>query len=404
MIFMSLKTTEICSPNFFVSKWKGDESTFSHSESILTVPTEPGRRPRLSPGRSHIRSMGLLLALAVALAAGCGPTLKRVSVPREAVEIERQRQQEMAFSILMQRRDRQLNVFYPLKIAATELCGKDVERIYGIELHDKRSYGKEYERIAAQHYKLGDEVTVRYVYSKLLGPSEDLHVGDRILAINGQPLDGLDASKAIIKIRDIGRSRDQPLQLKIDRKGEVREVSLPGELACKTSIQLVNDDRVNAFADGRAVAVTTGMIRFTERDEELALVVGHEIAHNALSHVTKQRGNTLLGTILDIVIGVTTGVDTGGLFGGLTGLAFSHGFEAEADYAGLYIVARAGYDISNAGNVWRRMAVEHPGSIKSGGFLASHPSTPERFVAIENTVREIDEKRRQGQPLLPEKR
>jgi hypothetical protein len=49
------------------------------------------------------------------------------------------------------------------------------------------------------------------------------------------------------------------------------------------------------------------------------------------------------------------------------------------------------------------MAIEHPGAI-SGSFLATHPSTPERFVSIENTVREIDEKRQNGESLIPEKK
>ncbi len=48
------------------------------------------------------------------------------------------------------------------------------------------------------------------------------------------------------------------------------------------------------------------------------------------------------GIILDVVIMATTGVDTQGTLGNLTALAFSKAFEQEADYAGLYILARAG--------------------------------------------------------------
>jgi hypothetical protein len=49
------------------------------------------------------------------------------------------------------------------------------------------------------------------------------------------------------------------------------------------------------------------------------------------------------------------------------------------------------------------MAVEHPGSIR-GNFLSTHPSMPERFVSIENTVDEIEEKRQRGELLVPEKK
>jgi len=120
-----------------------------------------------------------------------------------------------------------------------------------------------------------------------------------------------------------------------------------------------------------------------------------------LGHVTKKRGNVLLGSIFDILILGATGVSTGGIFGRLGGAAYSKGFEFEADYAGLYIAARAGHDVSGATNFWRRLAAEHPKSMERG-FAASHPSTPERFVAMEKTIGEIKEKQKLGKPLIPE--
>lgn len=105
--------------------------------------------------------------------------------------------------------------------------------------------------------------------------------------------------------------------------------------------------------------------------------------------------------IVDLAVAVTTGVKSG-IFQEVAGRVFSQAYEAEADYARLYLVARTGYDVTESPKFWRRMAVEHPGSIK-GGFLATHPSTPERFLAIEQTTREIEEKRRQSLPLIPER-
>jgi predicted Zn-dependent protease len=70
---------------------------------------------------------------------------------------------------------------------------------------------------------------------------------------------------------------------------------------------------------------------------------------------------------------------------------------------GLYIAERAGFEIQNAPSFWRRMAAEHPGSIKSS-FAASHPSTPERFVALEQAVQEIQKKKENGEALVPEKK
>ncbi|MCM8804868.1 MAG: M48 family metalloprotease, partial [Candidatus Omnitrophica bacterium] len=76
-------------------------------------------------------------------------------------------------------------------------------------------------------------------------------------------------------------------------------------------------------------------------------------------------------------------------------------FEKEADYLGTYIAAVSGYDITNAANLWRKMAAEYPGSTKDI-FLATHPSSPERYILIEKTVKEIKEKQEKGLPLKVE--
>ena len=59
---------------------------------------------------------------------------------------------------------------------------------------------------------------------------------------------------------------------------------------------------------------------------------------------------------------------------------------------GLYLAARAGYRIGGAPDFWRRMAVEHPASIR-GNMLATHPSPPQRSVMLRRTIDEIENKR-----------
>ena len=69
-----------------------------------------------------------------------------------------------------------------------------------------------------------------------------------------------------------------------------------------------------------------------------------------------------------------------------------------ADYVGLYFVALAGFDPNRAASAWRRMAVVNPAAIDHVG---THPTTAERFVALEAAAREISTKIAQGQPLRP---
>jgi predicted Zn-dependent protease len=131
-------------------------------------------------------------------------------------------------------------------------------------------------------------------------------------------------------------------------------------------------------------------------------VLAHEIAHNTMKHMDAKRTNASVGSILDIAAAIY-GVNTHGMFGGLAGNAHSKGFESEADYVGLYLMTRAGLPIDDAPTFWRRMAANNPASIR-GGYLATHPATPERFVALEQTIAEIRDKQARGEPLVPNRK
>ena len=60
----------------------------------------------------------------------------------------------------------------------------------------------------------------------------------------------------------------------------------------------------------------------------------------------------------------------------------------------------SGYDITEAAYFWRRMGVKHPGSIAQN-HAASHPSSPERFVSIEDSIKEIEQKKVKNETLMP---
>ncbi len=83
----------------------------------------------------------------------------------------------------------------------------------------------------------------------------------------------------------------------------------------------------------------------------------------------------------------------------VVGLQFANEYSWEADYVGLYALALAGYDIERAPDFWRRMSTLDPDSIV---FARSHPTTPERFLGLEQTAGEIQQKLTAGLPLTPE--
>ena len=232
--------------------------------------------------------------------------------------------------------------------------------------------------------------------------------GDKIVSVNGESVpkgrevapEGRKAlrrfSKFLAKVLESG----QPIDVEVLRDGQPAMLQVQPALGPDVTVHLVSRDEVNAYADGHNVFITKGMVRFVEDDTELSLVIAHEIAHNCMMHIEAKTKNTLWGTLFDIAA-AAYGVDTGGAFGQMAGGTFSQEFEAEADYVGLYVMARAGGDIENAPYFWRRMAAEHPGSIRQS-HSASHPATPERFAALDVAVTEIQTKQKAGAVLLPE--
>ncbi len=92
-------------------------------------------------------------------------------------------------------------------------------------------------------------------------------------------------------------------------------------------------------------------------------------------------------------------MNTQGAFGDIASQSYSQEFEAEADYVGVYALALGGVDTRGVANLWRRMGAEM-GGIKTQ-YGASHPGSTDRFVAIESTTTEVNDKIINMQPLTP---
>lgn len=188
----------------------------------------------------------------------------------------------------------------------------------------------------------------------------------------------------------------------------LRHATYQGQKAklCNFPVMIDNNDKeVNAFTDGKKIVISRAMLNFINNDNELALVIGHELAHAALNHVGKTTQNAAIGQIGGFAIDqllASQGISTGGQFsslgGGMAQMKYSVAFEQEADYVGIYFMERAGFNTQGVASFWRRMAANDSRTISR---RTTHPTSPERFVAIERAQKEVAAKKAAGQPLVP---
>lgn len=346
-----------------------------------------------------MKSLFAIIATSIALAA-CAPMSRLPPVDQQATQVERDKQLELALRENFKRTARLNAVGWRVLSANVDACGETVQASYGVISRDADSLPKEYRPIFEKLYGRHPHDVILAVFPGSPAARAGLLPGDLIVSIGNRDTSTAEG-KRLGRELAMKTKAGETLQLRIRRDGADKVVTVSPQLACAYPIDLVANDSVNAAADGGRIMVTSGMMRFATSDDELALVLGHELAHNTLNHVTAQMGNRMIGTLLGIAVSIAIGVDVSGLGGDLGGMVYSQDFEAEADYVGTYYVAKAGFPVEQAADFWRRMAVEHPKAIAHG---STHPDTASRFTGIEAAAREVAEKRAAGQPLVPEKK
>ncbi len=168
---------------------------------------------------------------------------------------------------------------------------------------------------------------------------------------------------------------------------------------------LEGDDTINAFCmPGGKIGVYTGMFDVAETDDELAVVIAHEIAHAMANHGGERMSHLLLAQLggLTLATAVTqkpeetrriamAAYGLGTQIGIL--LPYSRVQEYEADTIGLSIMARAGYDPRTAIDFWNKMREKGPSMPE---FLSTHPLPDSRIESIEDKIPEAMAYYREG--------
>ncbi|MCL2913750.1 M48 family metallopeptidase [Shewanella corallii] len=154
-------------------------------------------------------------------------------------------------------------------------------------------------------------------------------------------------------------------------------------------VVLFDSPQVNAFAlPGGYIGVYTGMLNVAQNEDQLAAVMGHEVAHVLARHSNEKVSRSeLTGTGLQILnIGLAAyGVESAGTITQLAALGTNVFFtlpygreqETEADIMGVELMARAGFDPAASVDLWHNMAKASEGAPPE--MLSTHPSHSTRI-------------------------
>ena len=306
-----------------------------------------------------------LLSTALSACAGLDTQLPDIDEP--ALAAETKNQETKALTKFKTDSAVLLNAGWPVLTANAELCPRTRAAI-GVKTHSLKSYSKRLRPAATR--VLGADKTPRIFHIADGSPAAraGFRRGDIILNDDGDPakLGGKSWNKILA---------DKAVNIR--RGDDVITLNVDPVMSCNYDLRLSNSTAINAFADGRNILVTTGMMDFAKSDDELALIVGHELAHNTMGHIRKSITNYIVS------------------FGGTR---YTRPFESEADYVGLYYLTRAGYSPRGVEDFWQRLSTVAPKGINRA---KTHPTFPDRFLRIKSAQDEIFEKQKTGAPLIP---
>ncbi|HKY27865.1 MAG TPA: M48 family metallopeptidase [Pyrinomonadaceae bacterium] len=195
---------------------------------------------------------------------------------------------------------------------------------------------------------------------------------------------------------EIGRRSASQIERQYRSYNDPRVSRIGRQLAARSSMpnlpwrfRVIDRADANAFAlPGGYIYVTSGMLRRTRNDSELAGILAHEITHVTLRHGTNQASKAMLA---QMPLQVLAGRLGGGLGGNLARLGLSFGLnslflkygrsaETQADVGAVQLMRRSGYNPQGLVSFMQTL------SNRGGGFFSDHPSPSNRIGRIQQEI------------------
>ncbi|MDR2034189.1 MAG: M48 family metallopeptidase [Helicobacteraceae bacterium] len=207
---------------------------------------------------------------------------------------------------------------------------------------------------------------------------------------------GLDAADEILKTSK--QSTDAALTARVVNVGK-KIVAVSSDAKAYTwDFYVLEDPTINAFAlPGGKVFFYTGILKLMANDDQIACVMGHEIAHVLARHgaerMSQQQLSNLGGELLSIALKIPTKYQAAyqTAYGATSNLAlmlpYSRKHESEADTIGVTLMYKAGYNPNEAVKFWQKMSEQGGG--KTPEFLSTHPSDERRIKDIQADIKKL---------------
>lgn len=166
-------------------------------------------------------------------------------------------------------------------------------------------------------------------------------------------------------------------------------------------VVVFDSDQVNAFAlPGGKIGVYTGLLKVAKNQDQLATVIGHEIAHVLADHSNERLSQSQIANaglqITNVALGSSEYAQYRNVTMAALGLGVQYGVllpygrtqESEADIVGLELMAKAGFNPKESVSLWKNMAAASGGS-QPPELLSTHPSHSTRIQDLQSIIRKL---------------
>ncbi len=277
----------------------------------------------------------------------------------------------------LQKRDQRIAAIgYALRARNAELCADKVP-LSGFVLHDSNQYAPDWRAAARQTFFLRAGVpALLAVVPNSPAARAGLQVNDELYFANDTHLKPSATAKAsdapvaaldALLEREFAKGRTRLFYGRLELQHTAWLTPEPG---CASRIQLLPGKKLNAWADGKTVQLTTALVDFAGDDDAIATIIAHEMAHNILGHRIARQTQ---------------------------GLKRKQA-ETQADYWGMYLIVRAGFDGDRSIAFWERFEAKTNKGLLGDG---THLSKKARLALARATLDEIRVKQRKGEALIP---